>query len=393
MPGELVMNRMQAWSGMFAVSKQEGLVSPDYSVFGVIGTTEVSYFEHLFKTPLLVDQFAQCSKGIGSGFNRLYTPDFGAISLVVPSLPEQSAIVRFLAHFDRRINRLIRAKRRLIELLNEQKQAIIHRAVTRGLDPNVRLKPSSIDWLGEVPEHWEVVTASRVTQIFVPQRDKPELNEVEGTRWITPECTGDKYVSHRRLFVSPQEASRIGARPVPALSVIASCVGRFGIASINEEPVIINQQLQAFIPGCRINRGFLRYCVQIAKPYFDMAGNSTTLAYVNRQGFQCMPLPLPSVVEQEEIVTFIEREEANVARGISKISSETSLLREYRTRLITDVVTGKLDVRGVIEAGNGPSSSSGPYPGLPDEAEGLDDLDTGKDAEAEEIIDTEEKDE
>ncbi len=77
----------------------------------------------------------------------------------VPPLAEQAAIVRFLDHADRRIRRCIRAKQKLIALLNEQKQAMIHRAVTRGLDPNVRLKPSGVDWLGDVPEHWEVVRA------------------------------------------------------------------------------------------------------------------------------------------------------------------------------------------------------------------------------------------
>jgi type I restriction enzyme S subunit len=100
--GDLVMNRMQAWSGMFAMSSREGLVSPDYTVFEAIGALDVKYFEHLFKTPMLVDQFAQRSKGIGSGFNRLYTPDFSSIRLVIPPFPEQTAIARFLDHVDRR---------------------------------------------------------------------------------------------------------------------------------------------------------------------------------------------------------------------------------------------------------------------------------------------------
>jgi type I restriction enzyme, S subunit len=166
-PGDLVMNRMQAWSGMFAVSVCEGLVSPDYSVFVAIGRSEASFFEQLFKTPVVVEQFAQVSKGIGSGFNRLYTPDFGAIPAVVPPLPEQTAIVRFLDHADRRIRRYIRAKQKLIKLLEEQKQAIIRRAVTRGLDPSVRLKPSGVEWLGDVPVHWEVARLKDVSSHIV----------------------------------------------------------------------------------------------------------------------------------------------------------------------------------------------------------------------------------
>jgi len=147
-PSQLVMNRMQAWSGMFAVSAHKGLVSPDYCVFEAKEELELRFFERVFKTPVVVDQFAQASKGIGSGFNRLYTPDFGAIPVAFPPLHEQAAIISFLDHADRKIRRYIRAKQKLIKLLEEQKQAIIHRAVTRGLDPNVRLKPSGVEWLG-----------------------------------------------------------------------------------------------------------------------------------------------------------------------------------------------------------------------------------------------------
>ena len=94
--------------------------------------------------------------GIGSVMHGLNSGLVKDLVLAPPALPEQAAIVRFLDHADRRIRRYIRAKQKLIKLLEEQKQAIIHRAVTRGLDPNVRLKPSGVEWLGDVPEHWEV---------------------------------------------------------------------------------------------------------------------------------------------------------------------------------------------------------------------------------------------
>ncbi|RMF46519.1 MAG: restriction endonuclease subunit S, partial [Bacteroidetes bacterium] len=132
--GDLIMNRMQAWSGMFAVSGIEGVISPDYSVFQPKGPIDVRYFEALFKTPALVDEFAKRSKGIGSGFNRLYTPDFGAVPIASPPLHEQTAIVRFLDWADRRIRRYIHAKQKLIKLLEEYKQALIHQAVTGKID-------------------------------------------------------------------------------------------------------------------------------------------------------------------------------------------------------------------------------------------------------------------
>lgn len=161
--GQLVMNRMQAWSGMFGAGAIDGLVSPDYAVFEILGGHKIKLILERLKTPDLVGQFALESKGIGSGFNRLYTDRFGPIPISLPPPDEQAAIVRFLDWANGRLERAIRAKRKVIALLNEQKQAIIHRAVTRGLDPNVPLKPSGIPWLGDIPAHWEV---SRVKNEF-----------------------------------------------------------------------------------------------------------------------------------------------------------------------------------------------------------------------------------
>ena len=177
-PGFMVMNRMQAWSGMFAVSTREGLISPDYCIFGLADSFEVTYFEYLFKTSLMVGQFAQKSKGIGSGFNRLYTDDFGSIPSFVPPPSEQAGIVRYLDHVDRRIRRYIEAKEKLIALLEEEKQAVVNQAVTRGLDPNVLLKPSGVEWLGDVPAHWEVRRAKRVLHRLIDCEHKtaPAVN-------------------------------------------------------------------------------------------------------------------------------------------------------------------------------------------------------------------------
>ena len=159
-PGDLVMNRMQAWSGMFAVSDCDGVVSPDYSVFEGTVPSEVKFFEHLFKTPLLVVQFALRSKGIGSGFNRLYADDFGDVSVPVPPLPEQAAIVRFLDHADRRIRRYIRAKQKLIALLEEKREAATHDAL--------RLAGSRSLRIGSAADRVERLISRQDDQVYTP---------------------------------------------------------------------------------------------------------------------------------------------------------------------------------------------------------------------------------
>ncbi len=158
-PGELVVNRMRAAKGLIAVTKQTGLVSPDHAIFTPAKRVNIDYMVRLFQTPAVAGKFRVESRGLGtgsSGFLRLYSESMGAIPIALPPLEEQNAIVRYLAAKDSEISRFIRNRRRLIEVLNEQKQGIINQAITRGLDPNVPLKHSGIDWLGCIPEHWDI---------------------------------------------------------------------------------------------------------------------------------------------------------------------------------------------------------------------------------------------
>jgi len=155
-PNDLVLNRLKAHLGVFARATEQGVISPDYTVLRPLPNADVRYYEYLLKSPACRGELFTRTKGIVEGFWRLYTDAFYDIRLPVPSLDEQRLIVRFLDWHGAMTGKLISAKRRLIALLNEQKQSVIHRAVTRGLDPNAKLKPSGVEWLGDVPEHWEV---------------------------------------------------------------------------------------------------------------------------------------------------------------------------------------------------------------------------------------------
>ena len=153
--GQLAMNKMKAWQGSYGLSQHDGIVSPAYFVFGIDGASR-GYLHTALRSKAYVPFFAQASDGVRIGQWDLSPTRMREIPFLVPPLPEQAAIVRYLDHMDRRIRRYVSAKRRLIALLEEEKQAVINQAVTRGLDPNVRLKPSDVEWLGDVPEHWEV---------------------------------------------------------------------------------------------------------------------------------------------------------------------------------------------------------------------------------------------
>jgi len=279
-----------------------------------------------------------------------------SVIVPLPPLDEQCAIARYLNHADRRMNRLVRAKRRLIELLNEQKQAIIHRAVTRGLDPNVRLKPSGTDWLGDVPEHWSVTQLYRVTDprrpvmygIVLPG---PSVDEgvyiVKGGNCESGRLRPE-YLSRTTFDIEARYArSRLRAN-----DIVYAIRGSIGAAELVPPELVganVTQDAARIAPGEGICPRWLLYCVR-SRAFFlklDSGAVGATIRGINIRDLKRADLAVPPIGEQERIVAHIDAETLSITDAIDRARREVDLLREYRTRLIADVVTGKLDVRGV----------------------------------------------
>jgi type I restriction enzyme S subunit len=344
--GQLVMNRMQAWSGMFGAGAIDGLVSPDYAVFEVLGGHEIKLVLEQLKTPDLVGQFALESKGIGSGFNRLYTDRFGPIPISLPPPAEQAAIVRFLDWANGRLERAIRAKRKVIELLNEQKQAIIHRAVTRGLDPSVPLKPSGIPWLGDIPQHWEVRRAKYLYR-EVDERSadaREELLSVSHITGVTPRS--QKNIT---MFKAASYAGHKLCRPGDL--VVNTMWAWMGALGVSIHAGIISPAYAVYRPhrpGCIVGAymdGLLRSRPYVSNIICHSTGLRASRLRLYPEEFFRLPIIQPPVAEQQWIVHAIQGETADLNTAISRLERELEFLREYRTRLVADVVTGKLDVR------------------------------------------------
>ena len=272
---------------------------------------------------------------------RISNADF-----VLPSTDEQCTIAAFLDYETARIDQLIAKQQQLIELLKEKRQAVISHAVTKGLNPNAPMKDSGVEWLGQVPEHWVVTRAKIVSEIFVPQRNKPELNDSgDGVHWATMEDMKNDEINETKKFVSKSAFDEAGSKVLKKGAVVASCVGNFGVATVLNIDVVINQQLQAYIPKA-IMATYLRDLIVCSKVYFDLVGTAATLVYVNQEGFGNLPILLPPIAEQEEIEQKIDRSKAKFDRAIEKGRILVELLQERRTALISAAVTGKIDLRG-----------------------------------------------
>ena len=162
---DLVMNIMLAWKCGLGISKYDGIVSPAYSVFRFNGNASPDYMHYLLRTDTYTGHFKTRSTGVIDSRLRLYPESFGDVSLVLPSISEQEKIVAFLDHETAKIDALIGKQQRLIELLKEKRQAVISHAVTKGLNPNAPMKDSGVEWLGEVPAHWNVSRIKNIAQL------------------------------------------------------------------------------------------------------------------------------------------------------------------------------------------------------------------------------------
>jgi type I restriction enzyme S subunit len=234
---------LRSFAGGIELSNYSGCVSPAYTCLKARKPIANDYYKFALKCSDYILALQSVTQGIRDGKNISYG-EFSRLSVPYPPLLEQLAIATFLDRETAKIDALIAEQQRLIELLQEKRQAVISHAVTKGLNPDAPKKDSGVEWLGEVPEHWEVLPAGRVCEIFAPQRDKPDLNAIEdGYPWITLENIKNGNLVNPSAWVSIDAARVAGVRPLAGGSVIASCIGNFGIAAVTKEDSAINQRI------------------------------------------------------------------------------------------------------------------------------------------------------
>lgn len=356
MPSDLVINIMLAWNGSMGVSRYDGIASPAYCVYRFKPGAMPWYYHELLRLPLYKGRIKTASTGVVESRLRLYSDDLGRIEVIQPPPDEQAAIVRFLDHANGRLERAIRAKRKVIVLLNEQKQAIIHREVTRGLDANVPLKPSCIPWLGDIPKHWEVRRLRHVCEMRVSNVDKHTLAGETPVRL----CNYVEVYRHERIgestrFMSASatedERLHFGLRKGDVLITKDSeqwnDIGVPALVEYEAPDLVCGYHLAILRPRAGLKGAFLLRVLQcqLIAVQFHVEANGVTRYGLSHGAVQNVAIPLPPPNEQAAIVEVLDHELAGVQAAISRLEREIELLREYRTRLVTDVVTGKLDVR------------------------------------------------
>lgn len=351
-PGDIVINTLWAWMAALGASRHVGIVSPAYGVYRPhrANSFNPAYLDYLLRTRAYVAEYIGRSTGIRSSRLRLYPNQFLDIALIQPPRTEQDQIVAYLRVQDAHIARLIKAKRDLIALLNEQKLRIIDHSATRGLDASVALKPSGVDWLGDIPDHWDAQKLKFVTRRIVggstPKSDEQRYWGGDVV-WVTP-----KDVSKTDLLAgSLRTITREGLRScsttlVPAGSIVITSRAPVGNVAIAGVELCTNQGCKAIVPAAEtMISAYLFLLLLRMKERLQVLANGTTFAEIGASVLANEFVPLPPVSEQGTICRWIEDECRPVNEAIARAEEEIKLIREYRDSQIADVVTGQVDVR------------------------------------------------
>lgn len=355
---DVAYNMMRMWQGAVGVVPVDGLVSPAYVVARPFRDVDSPYYVALFRTGDYMSEIDNYSRGIVKDRNRLYWDQFKQMPSPYPPPEEQVGIVRFLDYANGRLERAIRAKRKVISLLQEQKQAIIHRAVTRGLDPNVRLKPSGIPWLGNMPEHWEIRRLKSLGTKFgsgVTPRGGAAVYQEFGVPLLRSQNVhfGELRLSGVARIAREVHNSMVGTHVRPGdvlLNITGASIGRACAVPEQLEEANVNQHVCIIRPiKTRCDSEYLAtyLATEAAQTAIYIAQNGTSREGLPVTEVKALKIPLPPTTEQVQIGKWIQAETRALRTGIDRFEREIELLKEYRTRLVADVVTGKLDVREV----------------------------------------------
>jgi type I restriction enzyme S subunit len=358
-PGDIVINTLWAWMAALGASRHAGIVSPAYGVYRPhrADSFNPAYLDYLLRTRAYVAEYIGRSTGIRASRLRLYPNQFLDISLIQPPRPEQDQIVAYLRAQDAHIARFIKIKRDLIKLLTEQKLRIIDHAVTRGLDESVALKLSSIEWLDEVPEHWEAAFIKHIADVRFSGVDKHSHDHETPVRLCnyTDVYKNDRITGDMDLMRATATEVEIARLTLKAGDVI--------LTKDSETPddIGVPAWVPEDLPGvvCAYHLSLLRPVTSRAlgeflfraigstrtAQQFRVLATGVTRFALGKHDVKNAVIALPPVKEQKAICRWITDECRPLDDAIVRTDDEIKLIHEYRDRLIADVVTGQVDVR------------------------------------------------
>ncbi len=355
---DLVMNIMLAWKKGLGVTNYDGIVSPAYEIFNInLLLAFPIYMNYLLRTDLYASEFKRHSYGVIDSRLRLYPDNFKEIECILPPLEEQKQIVNYLDQKTAKINATIAKNEELLDLLEEKRVALINQVVTKGLNPDVPMKDSGVEWIGDINEEFQLTRIKFCSEIygrigFRGYTVSDIVDEGEGAITLSPsnidnqkfDLSDKKYLSWEKYEESPE--IKIYNNDIIFVKT-GSSVGKTCIIKDLDEKATLNPQLIVF-KNIKINNDYLYYVLasDIVQHQVSLNLKGGTIPTLTQEDIQNYFIPLPNTKTQKQIVKYLDKETLKIDTIIAKVNDNINLLKEYKTSLIHHVVTGKIDVRG-----------------------------------------------
>ena len=351
--GDFVMNIMLAWNGSYAVSEYDGMVSPAYCVFKFRKDCCKKYFHYLLRTNGYPTAFKTMSRGVIDSRLRLYPEQFYTFPIIIPSIDEQQRIADYLDKKCGEIDSLIALQEQMIEKLKAYKQSVITEAVTKGLDPNAKLVPSGIDWIGEIPEEWKVLKT--LFTLKMPITDGPHTTPKlfdNGIPFVSAEAVscgnGSIDFDHIRGFISQEFYEECCLKYIPEIDDVymiksGATTGKVSIVD-TDKVFTIWSPLAVF----RSNRNiiiprFMFYTLQgdYYQKQISLYWTFGTQQNIGMRTLEQLAIVLPPLSEQQTIASYLDEKCADIDRLIALKQQKIETLKDYKKSVIYEAVTGK----------------------------------------------------
>lgn len=352
----LVINIMLAWMGGLGVSEYNGIVSPAYCVYRLKKAANPKFMHYLYKTPIYLAEFARHSTGVIPSRWRMYTDDFGQVLTLVPPIDEQDKIVSYLDKVTSKIDEAIAQQQKMIDLLNERKQIIINNAVTKGLNPDVPMKDSGVDWIGEIPEHWEVMKT--LFTLSMPITDGPHETPLlyeDGIPFVSAEAVsmgnGGINFNHIRGYISKTFYDECCKKYTPQRYDIymiksGATTGKVAIVETDVKFTIWSP-LAVFRCNQQIMNPYYLFFVLQSKFYqlqVQLGWSYGTQQNIGMRTLEKLKVTVPPVCEQVMIANKIKEKLVPINNAIKIANEQITLLYERKQLIINNVVMGKVKV-------------------------------------------------
>jgi type I restriction enzyme S subunit len=355
-PGDIVLNITGASLGRTCLVPADipaANVNQHVCIIRLKDASQREFVSLAMKAILIKSQIDSCQNGAArEGLNFVQV---GRLRLALPPLPEQRASASFLDRETSKIDSLVSEQRRLVELLKEKRQAVISHAVTKGLDPTVPMKPSGIEWLGDVPEHWEVGKVKHYLSTCsggTPNTAQQSLyyaEEGSGHPWVRTTDLNNDFVTEVPIHITDQALIDTACSILPAGTVMVAMYGGDGTVGKNGLLMFkaaINQAVCGLLPSESHDSQFIFRFMQFYRPYWMIGAESSRKdPNISQERVKNAPCLRPPLNEQRDIVAFVNARAGKYDSLIAEANRAIALLQERRTALISAAVTGKIDVR------------------------------------------------